>query len=148
MDVKWRRGLILALLLTVASSARAADEAAVVKEAAGLLEQIASDPESGIPAQSLREACGILIMPHIVETRLGMGRKRGHGIFLSRDEHGEWNHTEPVEISGVSVGAEAGREVTDMVMIYRTRKAAEKYGETSGSLALGLEASWALGRKG
>ena len=136
MDTKVWPGLVFALLLTVAQSVRAADEPAVAKEAAVLLEQIASDPEMGIPMKSLRAASCILIMPHVVETRLGIGRKRGHGVFLSRDEHGDWSNPEPVKISGVSVGAEVGRLTTDTVIIFRTRKAAEKYGETPGNLML------------
>jgi lipid-binding SYLF domain-containing protein len=147
MNIKQSRGFILALLLTVASSARAADEAAVVKEAASLLEEISSNPESGIPSQHLREAIGIVIIPRIVETRLGIGRKRGHGVFLARDEHGEWGHPEPVEISGLSVGAQAGRAVRDMVMIYRTREAADRYGVTALSMALTFQVSGSLKRK-
>ena len=116
MDPKRCLGSVLALLLTVTSSLRAADEPAVVKEAACLLEQIATDPESGIPAQHLREASGILIIPHVGDTRLGIGRKRGRGMFLTRDNHGEWGHPEAVEISGVSAKAEASRQITDIVM--------------------------------
>ncbi len=136
MSTLQRRGLIVVLILTVASSAHAADDTAVVKQAARLLEEISSNPESGIPKQHLREASGIMIIPHIVETELGVGRKRGHGIFLSRDENGEWVHPEPVEVSGVSLGAQAGRKVTDMVIIYSTREEAARYGKNRVSLAL------------
>ena len=47
MDTKVWPGFVFALLLTVAQSVRAADEPAVAKEAAVLLEQIVSDPRSG-----------------------------------------------------------------------------------------------------
>ncbi len=147
MDTKVCPGLVIALLLTVAQSVRAADEPTVAKEAAVLLEQIASDREMGIPPQFLREASCILIMPHVVETRLGMGRKRGHGVFFSRDEHGEWGDPEPVEISGVSAGAEVGRQTTDTVIIFRTRKAAEKFGETPRNLTLSVGGFVSLRRK-
>ena len=95
MDTKRCLGCVLALLPAVTQSLDGANEFAIVKEAACLLEQIATDPESGMPVQSLREAAGILIIPHIVDTRLGMGRKRGHSVFLSQDDHGEWGHPEP-----------------------------------------------------
>ena len=147
MDAKVCPGLVFVLLLTVAQSVRAADEPAVAKEAAVLLEEIASDPDLGIPTRCFREASGILIMPHVVETRLGMGRKRGHGIFLSRDEHDEWGDPEPIEISGVSAGAEIGRQTTDTVIIFRTRKAAEKYDETPGNLTLSVGGVVSLRRK-
>ena len=111
MDTKLCLGLVFALLLTGAQCVRAEDEPSIVKQAARLLEQIASDPESGIPAKCLREASGILIMPHVVDKRLGLGRKRGQGIFLSRNAHGEWGEPQPVAVSGISAGAELGREV-------------------------------------
>lgn len=132
---------ILALVLAAASSARATDEVVVVERAARLLEEVSSGPGSGIPPGQLREAVGILILPHIVETRLGMGRRKGHGVFLSRDEKGEWGDPEPFELSGHSMGAEFGRDVTDMVVIYRTRKAAEEFGKPRLTLSLGFDAS-------
>lgn len=134
-----RLGWILALTLAVASSTRAADETAVIERATRLLEEISSNPDSGIPAGNLQDAAGIIIVPHMVETRLGLGRKKGHGVFLARGENGEWGRPEPVEISGHSAGAVAGREVTDMIIIYSTRKAAERYGEAYWKLTLGLK---------
>ena len=135
-----RRGFVLALILTFGSSARAGDHAAVVVRATNLLEEIAANPDSGIPPQFLREAKAILIVPDIVENELGVGRKRGHGVFLPREERGEWGNPEPVEVSGLSVGAEAGRVVTDLVMIYRTRKAADKHVEQSLTFSAAIHA--------
>ena len=88
-----------------------------------------------------------MIMPGLVETQLGVGRKKGHGVFLSRNEKGEWGNPEPFEISGVSVGAVAGRYVTDRVLIYRTQKAADKHGVSSLSLGLSMQASGSLKHK-
>jgi lipid-binding SYLF domain-containing protein len=138
---------VIALLLTGAQYVRAEDEPSIVKEAARLLEQIASDPESGIPAECLREASGILIMPHVVDKRFGLGRKRGQGIFLSRNEDSEWGEPQPVAVSGVSVGAEMGREVGDRVIIFRTRKAAEKYSGTNRTLSFTIGVYGSIRRK-
>ncbi len=137
MIARPRYGLVLALFLTVAPSARAADETAVVNRATKLLEEISSKPDSGIPPQYLREARAIMIMPGMVETELGVGRKRGRGVFLSRKENGEWANPEPVEISGLSVGAEAGLRVSDVLTIYRTQKAVAE--DIGFSLSLGAE---------
>jgi lipid-binding SYLF domain-containing protein len=144
MLTKRRCGLIIALLLAVGSSAQAADEAAVVKRATKLLEEISSDPESGIPTQYLREAKGIVIMPGLVDTRLIVGRRRGHGLLLRRDEKGKWSDVKFVEISGASVGAIAGREVVDMVIIYRTKTVADDSGDSSVKLAASLKALGSL----
>jgi SH3 domain-containing YSC84-like protein 1 len=121
--LRWR--LVLTLVLSVASVTQAHDETAVEREVTKLIEEISSKPDSGIPQQFLSEAKGIMFLPHIVENQLGLGRKKGQGIFLLRDEKGEWGKPVPIEISGLSMGAEAGHKVTDLVVIYRTRKAAD-----------------------
>jgi SH3 domain-containing YSC84-like protein 1 len=147
MIIKRRGGFTFALILAVGSSAQATDETTVVLRATKLLEEISSNSESGIPPRFLREASGIMIMPHIVENQLGVGRKKGHGVFLRRNEKGEWGNPEAVEISGVSVGAEAGREVADMVMIYRNQKAADHHAEQSFSFSLTFHIFGSLSHK-
>ena len=59
--------LNLALALAIAPTARAGDETSAVVEATKLLKEIASKPDSGIPVRYLREAKGILIVPHMAE---------------------------------------------------------------------------------
>jgi hypothetical protein len=83
-------------------------------------------------------------MPGLVDTRLIVGRKRGHGVLLRRDEKGEWSQVNSVEISGASVGAIAGREVMDMVIIYRTKKVADDSDDYSVKLAASLKALGSL----
>jgi lipid-binding SYLF domain-containing protein len=137
-DRRW--GYALALTFLIGSSTKAADDADVVTRATRLLEEISSTPDSGIPLQFLREAKGIAIVPHMVETQLGVGRMRGHGVYLPRNEKGEWGSPELIETSGLSAGAELGREVTDMVMIYRTQKAADRHAVES--IAFGASAGF------
>jgi hypothetical protein len=141
MIARSRPGFVLALFLAAASSARAADDRAVVSRATRLLEEISSSSDSGIPARVLREAEGVTIMPGVVETELVVGRKRGRGVFLPRKESGEWGDPEPAEVSGVSVGRDV-RDVRDVAMIYRTKKAADNRGRQSLSLAVDLRAYW------
>ena len=47
-----------------------------------LLEEISSNPDSGIPMEFLRDAKGILVMPGVVETQVGVGGMRGRGVFV------------------------------------------------------------------
>lgn len=139
MGIDRRRGLMMFVLLALAPSAQAADETTVVREATRLLDEIASNPDSGIPPQALRDARGIMIMPHIRETHLGIGGKRGHGVFLSRNEKGEWGRLEPVDTSKLSVGGKAGREIMDRVIIFRSQKAIESYKGNRFALELGFQ---------
>lgn len=144
MITKQRRGFTLALILAVGSSAQAADETAVVRRATKLLEEISSNPESGIPPRFLQEAKAIVIVPHIVENQLGVGRRKGRGVFLLRNEKGEWGNPDPVTISGLSLGVKAGRMVTDMVLIYRTKKAVDRRTKDPFTLSLALGATVSL----
>jgi len=134
----------LAVTLVLGSSAQAADEAAVIRDATKILEEIASNPESGIPPQVLKEATGIAVVPHMVETQVGLGRKKGHGVYLPRNEKGEWGGPERFEISAVSVGPEVGREVTDIVMVYRTKKAADGHANHALAMSLSVKARHTL----
>ena len=54
-----------------------------------------------------------------------MGRKKEQGVFLRRNANGEWGNPVPVEISAVSVGPQVGRDVREIVVIYRTEKAVD-----------------------
>ncbi len=136
MITRPRWALALALIFGGGAAARAADQADVARGATKLLEEISRDPDSGIPPQFLHEAKAIMIVPHMVETQLGVGLRKGHGVFLARDGKGEWGQPEPVALSKISAGPEAGREVTDLVVIYRTQKAVDR--DSGRSLSLGL----------
>lgn len=130
------------------STALASDEEMAVWRSAQLLEEISSDPKPGIPQDKLRQAVGILIVPRIVEVRVGLGRKNGHGVLLTRDEKGEWGHPEPVDISGLSVGAEAAHEVTDLVVLFHTPKGIEEYGKHLGKFLIYFQVSVARHGRG
>jgi lipid-binding SYLF domain-containing protein len=131
--------ILVAWALLVGSTARARDETDVERSATTLLEEISSNPKSGIAPEVLREARGIMIMPHYVETQLGVGREKGRGVCLLRDDKGNWEKPIPVNISGLSFGVEAGRKVADRVVIYRTRKAAESDSMSSFMMGASFE---------
>lgn len=130
----------MSMSTTTTTTARASDDEMAVGRSARLLEEISSDPKPGIPQDELRQAVGILIVPRIVEIRVGLGRKSGHGVFLSRDEKGEWGHPEPFDISGLGVGAEASHMVTDLVVLFQTRKAVEEFGKNPGRFTIHIRA--------
>lgn len=136
-------GASMAMAISTPTTARASDDEMAVWRSARLLEEISSDPKPGIPQDELRQAVGILILPRIVDVRVGLGRKSGHGILLTRDEKGEWGHPEPVDVAGLSVGAEAAHHVTDLVVLFQTRKAIEEYGKNPGRLMIYMAAGLA-----
>ncbi len=143
---KARLRFAAALILAISSSVHAADETAVVARATQLLEQISSDPDAGIPPSVLQEAQGIAILPHIVENHIGLGRKKGRGVFLTRDAQGAWGNPQPVVIKGLSAGAEAGRMVWDIVLIYRTEAAVRDRIKEPNNLSLSAYASVSICR--
>lgn len=147
MNARRRRVFLGVVFLGLAgvsmSTARASDDEMAVWRSARLLEEISSDPKPGIPQDELRQAVGILILPRIVDVRVGLGRKSGHGILLTRDEKGAWGHPEPVDVAGLSVGAEAAHHVTDLVVLFQTRKAIEEYGKHPGRLMIYMAAGLA-----
>ena len=141
-----RLGLLLVLLiptLGVGTSAGAGEDAVELR-ATRLLEEIAARPDSGIPACYLAEARAITIVPRLVEDQWGIGRRRGEGVHLRRDAQGNWGRPQAVEIRDWNVGAQVGREVSDLVILYQTEEAADRGIREDRTLTISADVSLSL----
>ena len=58
----------LALVACLAPPARAADEAALMADAARILNQMSADPNSGVPLELLRRSEGVIVVPNMLPT--------------------------------------------------------------------------------
>jgi hypothetical protein len=74
------------------------------------------------------------------------GIRRGRGVIIMKDGEGEWTLPQFITLTGGSVGWQAGAQVTDVVLVFRTRRSAE--GLLSGKLTLGADAAVAAGPVG
>jgi SH3 domain-containing YSC84-like protein 1 len=97
--------------------------AARIELAAGVLEKFVTDPRERIPANLLRSAQGIAIIPNIVQAGFIVGGRRGVGIVMVRDAQGNWTNPAFVTLTGGSLGLQFGAQSSDVVLIFRNRGA-------------------------
>jgi lipid-binding SYLF domain-containing protein len=138
---------ILAGLLFLAAPARAGyRETVIVDDSRDVLNEIMAIPASGIPASLLANAQGIVIIPDLVKGGFVVGLRHGRGIAMVRDERGFWRPPCFVTLTGGSVGWQAGLQVTDIVLVFKTRSSVQ--GLLSGKFTLGADAAAAAGPVG
>ncbi len=140
-------GIVVALLLAAAGPARAQyRETVIVDDSRDVLTEIMAIPASGIPASLLANAQGIVIIPDLVKGGFVVGVRHGRGVALVRDERGFWRPPAFVTLTGGSVGWQIGLQVTDIVLVFKTRGGVQNL--LRGKLTLGADAAAAAGPVG
>lgn len=145
------RFVLTALFITSIAAmpvAAAPPPAQTLKSATDVLDELAAIPLKGIPPALLADAQGVAIIPHVIKAGLIFGGRGGHGVVLVRDKNGLWGEPIFVNIGGASVGAQAGVEATDVVLVFRTRKGLDRLMEGKNKITLGADVSVAAGPVG
>ena len=121
-------------------------ETVIVDDAREVLKEIMAIPASEIPASLLHNAQGIVIIPDLVKGGFVVGVRHGRGVAMVRDERGNWRPPSLVTLTGGSVGWQIGLQVTDIVLVFKTRSSV--HGLLSGKFTLGADAAAAAGPVG
>ena len=137
----------IAAVLLLAAPARAQyRETVIVDDARDVLNEIMAIPASGIPASLLANAQGIVIIPDLVKGGFVVGLRHGRGVVMVRDERGFWRPPSFVTLTGGSIGWQIGLQVTDIVLVFKTRSSVQ--GLLHGKFTLGADAAAAAGPVG
>jgi lipid-binding SYLF domain-containing protein len=126
---------------TVTIPAAAMDEADRAWDAAEILRDRANPLL--IPKGLFEGANAIVVIPNYVKGGLGIGGSYGKGVFARRNDCGQWLPPSYVRLTGGSLGFQLGVQATDLVLIFKDNKAADRL--MKGRLKLGAEASAAAG---
>jgi lipid-binding SYLF domain-containing protein len=94
----------------------------------------------------LANAQGIVIVPDLVKGGFILGVRHGRGIVMVRDERGLWRPPSFVTLTGGSVGWQIGLQVTDIVLVFKTRSSVQ--GLLRGKFTIGADAAAAAGPVG
>ena len=138
---------IAGLLLWCGGAARAQyRENVVVDDAREVIAEIMAIPASGIPASLLANAQGIVIVPDLVKGSFVVGARYGRGIVMVRDERGFWRPPSFVTLAGGSFGWQIGLQVTDIILVFKTRSSVQ--GLLRGKFTVGADAAAAAGPVG
>ncbi len=128
--------------------ARAADEASVLADATRMLNQMASDPNTGVPLELLRRSEGVILVPNMLNASFVVGAKFGRGVFLVRDSKGRWANPVFIDVAGGSFGLQAGAQATELLMVIRKQDTVSRLLAGKGKITLGVDAGVAAGPSG
>ncbi len=140
---------LLLLLAAPAPQARAqGKEVATVTAALDVLNSLNAIPEKCIPPAMLCDAHAIAIIPDVIKAGFIIGGRHGRGVLLVREPLGGWSNPIFLSLTGGSIGWQAGAQSTDLVLIFRTARSAERILKGKGKLTLGADAAVAAGPVG
>ena len=100
-------------------------------------------PDQRVPDWLLQRAQGIAVIPNVVKVALIAGGRGAKGVLMVRDAQGRWSNPVFMTLGGGSFGFQWGLEVSDVILVFTTRRSIE--GVTGGKLTLGADASVAVG---
>ena len=134
----------LFLSLGVAASAHAgAKEDARSNNAVRVLTDIQAILESAIPDKLLDEARAIVVIPDSLKVGLVLGGRSGHGLMSRKNQDGTWSNPVFVQLTGGSIGFQAGVQSADIVLVFRNDRSLESI--VNGKVTLGADAGVAAG---
>ena len=137
-------GIVLAV--TAAGAQAQAREEGRLLMASQVLEELRATRDQSIPDRLLERAYGIAVFPDMTKVAFFAGGRRGHGVLVLRDKDGRFTSPVFVTMTGGSFGWQWGVQLTDIVLVFTTRKGIE--GLTGGKVTLGADASVAAGPVG
>jgi SH3 domain-containing YSC84-like protein 1 len=142
-----RKLILPLLLLSVASTGLAVDNATQLRKATNVLTEIMGTPDKGIPSDLLEKAVCVGIVPSELKFALAVGGTYGRGILVCRKGgNGPWGAPSMFTLGGGSFGFQIGGQATDVVFIVMNPEGARKL--VQDSVKLGGEASVAAGPVG
>ncbi|HYM13431.1 MAG TPA: lipid-binding SYLF domain-containing protein [Bryobacterales bacterium] len=140
---------VTALALTpLLGAGKTGDNEAVnrLDEAAAVFSEVMATPDRSIPDELLENAHCIVIVPGLKTAAFVFGGKYGKGYLSCRTKRGGWSAPGTVRIEGGSVGFQIGGSETDLIMLVRSARGADKL--LSSKFTLGGEGSVAAGPVG
>jgi SH3 domain-containing YSC84-like protein 1 len=122
--------------------------AETVESGLSVLKESTSITDKGIPEKLLCEAEAVAIIPDVIKVGFIGGVQRGRGVVLIKDKDGNWSNPIFVQITGGSVGFQAGAQSTDVVLVFKTKKSVERILNNRDKFTLGADAAIAAGPVG
>jgi lipid-binding SYLF domain-containing protein len=138
---------VLVLLTALSGTAHAEDPELVrAANAVRVLNEIMQAPDKAIPRDLLESAHAILVVPDVLKAGFVIGGRRGEGLMSVKTRDGTWSNPSFVNLTGGSVGFQAGVSSTDVILVFRTERGVDSI--VHGKFTLGADASAAAGPVG
>ena len=121
-------------------------EQETLRRAAAVLDQIMSAPAQAIPRQLLSDAQAVAIVPQVKNGAFVVGIRKGRGVLVVREKDGLWRAPQFIEMTGGSIGWQAGVQSSDVILVFRSHESLDNL--INGKLTIGADASVAAGPVG
>jgi lipid-binding SYLF domain-containing protein len=132
-------GVVLALILAPALRA----DADRLKEAEAVLADMAGSQDRGIPLDLIAQARCIVVIPGVKKAAMVVGGQYGRGYISCRRDGKQWSAPGGVRVEGGSVGFQIGGSETDVILIVRNQRGADRL--LSNQFTVGADAAVAAG---
>jgi lipid-binding SYLF domain-containing protein len=129
-----------------AGGGNAANQVKKVEDAIRVLDEMMEESDKSIPQSLIRDCAGIAILPDVIRAGLVIGGRHGKGVLLIRAKDGGWSDPAFIELTGGSIGWQAGVQSADVVLVFRTPRSVEDFND--GKFTLGADAGIAAGPLG
>jgi lipid-binding SYLF domain-containing protein len=111
-----------------------------------VLNEVMQAPDKAIPRDLLQSAHAIVVVPDVLKAGFVIGGRRGEGLMSVKTRDGTWSNPSFVNLTGGSVGFQAGVSSTDVILVFRTQRGVDSI--VHGKFTLGADASAAAGPVG
>ncbi|MEO7014173.1 MAG: lipid-binding SYLF domain-containing protein [Dokdonella sp.] len=139
--------LITGLLALTAITVQAAEpELKRAENSVRVLNEIMQAPDKAIPRDLLQSAHAIVVIPDVLKAGFVIGGRRGEGLIAVKTRDGTWSNPAFVNLTGGSIGFQAGVSSTDVVLVFRTERGVDSI--VNGKFTIGADASAAAGPVG
>lgn len=142
-----RLGLLLVLTLSVPGWA-ANREVDRVKESGVVLKEILGMPDN-IPAELLKKARCVLVLPSVKKLAIGIGGSYGRGVMTCRGGEkftGGWSAPAMYALEGANIGFQLGGQATDFLILVMNDRGVNSL--LGSKVKLGADAAAAAGPVG
>jgi lipid-binding SYLF domain-containing protein len=149
MTPRLSRLLVLGLLaLLPVTAVQAADPPKEQAEnAVRVLKEIMDDaPDKSLPADLLKNARAIAILPDMVKGGFVFSGAKGEGLISIKSPDGTWSNPNFISMAGAGFGFQIGIQSADVILVFRTDRGVQSI--IDGKFTLGANASAAAGPVG
>lgn len=139
--------LVGALALATSPMLAQSEEAARIKAATTVLQEIKDAPDGGVPKWVVEKAQGVAVFPGVKKGGLLIGGEWGRGIISAKAmKSGTWSAPAFLTLTGGSIGAQIGGQEVDLLLVVIDQKGLEQL--ASNQFKLGADVGVSAGPVG
>jgi lipid-binding SYLF domain-containing protein len=111
-----------------------------------LSEMIDDAPDKSLPADLLKNAKAIAVLPAMVKGGFVFSGSKGEGLISIKTRDGTWSNPNFISMAGAGVGFQVGIQSADVILVFRTDRGVQSI--IDGKFTMGANASAAAGPVG